>query len=173
MRFSHNEGATIISPHKIEVFYVDHKDQFKMEDQVKLRMIVLNKPPGDTNETRMLAEEVLAKLKDGAAFAEMASVYSQGSQRNQGGDWGWVEKSVLRRELADVAFGLKPGEKSDVIETPEACYLMLVEDRRPEHIKPLNEVRDDIEKTLLAQESDRLQKQWIERLKKKTFYRYF
>jgi len=50
---------------------------------------------------------------------------------------------------------------------------MLVEDRRPEHIKPLNEVRDDIEKTLLAQESDRLQKQWIERLKKKTFYRYF
>jgi len=65
----------------------------------------------------MLAEEVLAKLKDGAAFAEMASVYSQGSQRKPGRRLGWVEKSVLRRELADVAFGLKPGEKSDVIET--------------------------------------------------------
>jgi parvulin-like peptidyl-prolyl isomerase len=72
-----------------------------------------------------------------------------------------------------VAFTLKPGEKSGVIETPEACYLMLVEDKRPEHIKPLNEVRDDIEKTLLAQEGNRLQKQWIDRLKKKTFVRYF
>ncbi|MGD0614325.1 MAG: peptidylprolyl isomerase [Verrucomicrobiota bacterium] len=173
MRFAHNENGAIISPHKIEVFYVDHKDQFKMEDQVKLRMIVLNKPSGDTNETRMLAEEILAKLNGGAAFTEMASVYSQGSQRNQGGDWGWVEKSVLRKELADLAFSLKPGQRSGVIDTPEACYLMMVEERRPEHVKPLSDVRDEIEKTLLAQESERLQKQWIERLKKKTFVRYF
>jgi parvulin-like peptidyl-prolyl isomerase len=103
----------------------------------------------------------------------MASVYSQGSQRNQGGDWGWVEKSVLRKELADLAFSLKPGQRSGVIDTPEACYLMMVEERRPEHVKPLSDVRDEIEKTLLAQESERLQKQWIERLKKKTFVRYF
>ena len=79
----------------------------------------------------------------------------------------------MRKDLADVAFSLKPGEKSGVIETPEACYLMLVEDRRPAHIKPLNDVREDIEKTLLAQERDRLQNQWNERLKKKTFVRYF
>ena len=57
----------------------------------------------------------------------MASVYSQGSQHNQGGDWGWVERSVFRKELADVAFTLKPGQVSDVIDTPQACYLMLVE----------------------------------------------
>jgi hypothetical protein len=50
---------------------------------------------------------------------------------------------------------------------------MMVEERRPEHVKPLSDVRDEIEKTLLAQESERLQKQWIERLKKKTFVRYF
>ena len=173
MRFAHNENGTIISPHKIEAYYVDHKDQFKMEDQVKLRMIVLNKPSGDTNETRRLAEEILAKLNAGGAFTEMASVYSQGSQRNQGGDWGWVEKSVLRKELADLAFSLKTGQRSGVIDTPEACYLMMVEERRPEHVKPLSDVRDEIEKTLLAQESERLQKQWIDRLKKKTFVRYF
>jgi hypothetical protein len=50
---------------------------------------------------------------------------------------------------------------------------MLVEDKRPDHIRPLNEVRDDIEKSLLAQERDRRQQQWIERLKRKTFIRYF
>jgi peptidyl-prolyl cis-trans isomerase SurA len=173
MRYLHGSSAVIVSPHQIEVFYVDHPDQFKVEPQVKLRMIVLNKPPGDTNETRRLAEEILTKINEGAPFAEMASIYSAGSQRGQGGDWGWVEQSVLRKELAEVAFALKPGEKSGVIETAEACYLMRVEDKRPEHVKPLNEVREDIEKTLLARERDRLQKQWVERLKKKTFVRLF
>jgi parvulin-like peptidyl-prolyl isomerase len=174
MRYAHGSSEVIVSPHKIEVYYVEHKDQFKVEPEVKLRMIVLtNNPAGDTNETRKLAGEILTKINEGATFAEMASIHSDGAQRSQGGEWGWVEKSVLRKELADVAFTLKPGEKSGVIETPEACYLMLVEDKRPEHIKPLNEVRDDIEKTLLAQEGNRLQKQWIDRLKKKTFVRYF
>ena len=164
----------IISPHKIEAFYIEHKDQFKTEDEVKLRMIVLNKSSeAEARQTRQLAGEILSKIKEGAAFAEMASVYSQGSQRSQGGDWGWVEKSVLRKELADAAFSLKPGEVSSVIETPEACYLMLVEERRAAHVKALSDVRDEIEKTMLAQERTRLQKQWIERLRKKTFVRYF
>lgn len=173
MRFANIAKEIVISPHKIETYYREHTNRFQMEDQVKLRMIVLNKPVGDTNQTHTVAEEILTKLNEGAAFAEMASVYSQGSQRRQGGDWGWVEKSVLRKELADVAFALKPGEKSGVIDTPEACYLMLVEERHPVHIKPLNEVRDEIEGTLLRDERQRLQSQWIERLKKKTFVRYF
>lgn len=173
MRFTRTSGEVIISPHKIEVYFVDHKDQFKVETQVKLRMIVLNKPADDAGQTRKLADEILSKIKDGASFAEMASEYSLDSKRSQGGDQGWFETSKLRKELAEAAPGLKPGEHSGVIETPEACYLMLVEDIRPEHIKPLSEVRDEIERTLLGLEHDRLQKQWIERLKKKTFVRTF
>lgn len=173
MRLKNVSDAVMISPHKIEVYYVTHTNDFKVEEQVKLRMIILNKSSADPDQARKLADEILAKLNEGASFAEMASVYSQDSKRANGGAWDWVEKSVLRKDLADVAFSLKPGEKSGVIDTPEACYLMLVEDKRPAHIKPLNDVREDIEKTLLAQERDRLQNQWNERLRKKTFVRYF
>jgi len=173
MRLSHETTEAIVSPHKIEVYYNEHKDSFKEETQVKLRMIVLNKPADDAGQIRKLADEILAKINDGSSFAELASEFSQGPQRAQAGDWGWVAKSVLRKELADVAFTLKTGEKSGVIETPEACYLMLVEDAKAEHIQPLNEVRDKIESILTGQERDRVQKQWIGRLKKKTFIRYF
>jgi parvulin-like peptidyl-prolyl isomerase len=162
-----------ISPYRVETYYLAHQDDFKVEDEIKLRMIVLNKTADDDTNTPALAREILAKIKEGATFPEIASVYSQGSQRSQGGDWGWVERSVLRQELAEVAFALKPGQVSDVIETPEACYLMLVEQTRPAHVRPLTEVRDDIDKTLRTQEQARLQKQWIESLKKKTFIRYF
>lgn len=174
MREKNINKEILISPHKIEVYYLDHKDDFKEEDKVKLRMIVLtNAPDADTTQTRKLADEILQKLKDGASFPDMATIYSQGSQQREHGDWGWIDKSVLRKELADVAFQLKTGEPSGVIETPNAFYIMLVEDRHPSHVKDLSEVRDEIEKILLEKERERLQKQWIDRLRKKTFIREF
>ncbi len=163
----------VISPYKVETYYLAHQDDFKIEDEIKLRMIVLNKTSDDDTNTPALAREILSQIKDGASFQQMASVYSQGSQRKQGGDWDWVERSVLRKELADVAFALKAGQVSDVIDTPGACYLMLVEQTRPAHVRPLSDIRDDIEKTLRTQEQARVQKQWIDALKKKTFIRYF
>lgn len=172
MRLKNVQSELIISPYKIESYYVAHQADFKLADQVKLRMIVLNTPAGtDAAQSRKLAEEIVGKIKEGAAFSEMAAVYSQG--RTPGGDWGWIERKVLRPELADVAFALKPGEMSGVIETPDAFYLLLVEDKRTSHVRPLSEVRDEIERTMLTAERTRLQKQWIERLRKKTFVRYF
>ena len=62
---------------------------------------------------------------------------------------------------------------SDPIDTPDAVYLMLVEDKMPAHAKPLADVLADIEKTLRVQQQSQLEKQWIDGLKKKTFVRYF
>jgi len=173
LRQKNVSSEIVISPFKIETYYKAHQDDFKMEDQIKLRMIVLNKTSPDDTNTVQRANEILGEIKGGASFQEMASVYSEGSQKSQGGDWGWVERSVLRKDLADAAFSLKPGQVSDVINTPESVYLMLVEQAKPAHARPLGEVRDDIEKTLRTQEQARLEKQWIEGLKKKTFIRYF
>lgn len=174
MRYKNINKEIIISPHKIEAYYLDHKNDFKEEDKVKLRMIVLtNAPDTDTTKTRKLAEEILGRLNSGASFGEMASIYSQGSQQKEQGDWGWIDRSVLRKELGDVAFTLKPGERSGVIETPGAFYIMLVEDKHLAHVKDLSEVRDDIEKILLEKERERLQQQWIDKLRKKTFISVF
>lgn len=172
MRLKNIQSEIIVSPYKIETYYLAHQDEYKVEDQVKLRMIVLNTPAGaEAAQSRNLAEEIISKIREGAAFTEMAAVYSQG--RNPGGDWGWIERKVLRPELADVAFSLKAGEMSGVIETPEACYVMLVEEKRTTHVRPLGEVRDEIERAMLTEERARLQKQWIDRLRKKTFILYF
>ena len=180
MRIKNISGELVISPHKIESYYLAHTNEYKLDDEVKLRMIVLNKPvSGDAATVRKLAEEITRKIKEGAAFAEMAAVYSEGRQGREGGDWGWVQKydrdgaPVLRKELADVAFSLKPGELSGVIETPEVFYLMLVEDKRSAHIKALSEVRGEIERNMITEERARIQKNWINRLKQKTFVTYF
>ena len=174
LRQKNVSASLIISPHKVEAYYLAHKDEFKIEDEVKLRRIVLNKASeADGAQARALGEEILSRLKEGATFAEMASLYSQGPEKKDGGMWGWVERSVLRKELADAAMALKPGERSGVIDTPEACYILFVEEKRVAHVKSLGEIRESIERNLLSEERARLDKQWMDRLKKKTFLRYF
>ena len=163
----------VVSPYKIQNYYEAHQDDYRQEDQVKLRMIVLKKTgDGDTDTARM-AREIQNKIRHGADFAQMAAVYSQGSQQHQGGDWGWVEHSVLRQDLAGTAFSLPVGQVSDVIDTPDSCYLMMVEGKKAAQVRPLTEVRGDIEKALKSQEQARIEKNWIDGLKKKNFIRYF
>ena len=173
LRWKNTSAEIIVSPAKIEKYYGEHATNYLVEDQVRLRMIVLNKSSEADEQPRKLAADIEVKLKDGAKFEEMAKVYSQGSQRTEGGKWGLVERSVLRKELADVAFTLKAGERSSVIETSQACYLMLVEEVVPAHTRALAEIRDEIEKNLLTDEKARLDKQYTDKLKKKTFVRYF
>ncbi len=166
----------LVSPFKIEKFYASNQEKYKVGDQVKLRMIVLSQSPAaEPGRAKKLAEEVLKKIQEGAAFAEMATIYSEGAQRAEGGDRGWVdrERTDLKKELADAAFALKSGQVSGVIEQPEGCYLMFVEEARPAHVRPIADVREEIESTLKAQESAKMRKQWIDRLRNKSFVRYY
>ena len=103
----------------------------------------------------------------------MAKVYSSGAQRAEGGSRGWVDRGEYRAELDQVAFTLKASQHSDVINLPEASYILQVDEVRPAHVKSLDEVRGEVEGTLRSQESHRLYKRWIDRLEKKTFIWYY
>lgn len=164
----------LISPQKILDYYEANKTNYSMGDQVKLRMIVLNKTPNvDPAELKQLAEDIRQRIEAGAPFEEMAKIYSDGSQRAVGGDWGWYEVGKLEPVLAAAATSVPKGQRSGVLVTGQYCCLMQVDDKRPAHVKPLAEVREEIEKTLLVKERARLEKRWIARLEKKSFVRYY
>jgi peptidyl-prolyl cis-trans isomerase SurA len=161
----------VISPTRMENYYVANQEKYRLEDRVKLRMIVLTNGVGTA--PLELAKEIAKKVDDGASFSEMARVYSHGSQAADGGDWGWVEKKVLREDLAKVAFSLRAGQRSEPLETPTGVYLMYVEQIDPGHIRSLSEVREEIEATLKTEEVKRLRQQFVSRLRKKSFVRYY
>jgi parvulin-like peptidyl-prolyl isomerase len=165
-----SDEKVIISPYRIENYYMLHQDDFKLGEQVKLRMIVLSKASAEDKGARKMADEIVSELQKGASFEQLASVYSQ-DRHQQGSDW--IETSVLRPELAEAAGTLKPGQSSGVIETADNCYILRLEDKRPAHVKPLNDVRGAIETTLRTQEQKDVQQRWIESLKKKAFIRFF
>jgi len=173
MRRKNLNPDILISPQRILNYYESQKTNYMVGDQAKLRMIVLNKKPDDKGGAKQLAEEIIRKLDEGAKFNEMAKIYSEGARGTTEGDFGWAERSVLRKELSDVAFGLKPGQRSGVVDLNDSCWIILVEEKRDAHVRALSEVRDEIERTLRQGESERLRKKWITRLKDKSFVRYF
>jgi peptidyl-prolyl cis-trans isomerase SurA len=172
LRLKNVSSEIIISPHKIENYYMAHRDDYKEDDRVKLRRITLTKSsdPAAPNAKR-LAEEIIVRLKEGATFTEMAAIYSQGPQESQEGRW--YERSILRHEWAEAIFALKPGQWTDVIDAPSECYVLYVDELSTAHYKNLAEVRGEVEKKLLSDERNRLEKQWIDRLRKKTFVQFF
>jgi parvulin-like peptidyl-prolyl isomerase len=63
------------------------------------------------------ANQVLAQLKAGKDFAALAKQYSKDeSTRDNGGDLGWLPKGILPPEIEAVAFQLKPGQVSGIIQ---------------------------------------------------------
>jgi hypothetical protein len=71
MRLKNISDVVLISPHKIETYYVTHTNDFKRGAE-KLRMIVLNKKAEDNGQARKLADEILTRIKEGSSFEEMA-----------------------------------------------------------------------------------------------------
>ena len=175
MRAKNVSGEKIlISPARIEGFYQTNQTRFEVDEQVKLRVITFNKIGGEADPAaRNRAEEVRKKILEGAKFADMAGVYSEGGQRKEGGLWGWVDRKTLQEDLRDIVFSLKSGECSPVIDAKEGYHLILVEERQPTHVRPLPEVRDEIERELIANARARLEERWLKRIEKKALIRYF
>ena len=116
LRQKNISSELIVSPHRVEVYYLAHRDEFKVQDEVKLRMIVLKCPgASEAAKTEKLLADILTAIREGATFAEMATIHSEGSQRNQGGDLGWWEPSRLNKSLADTAVSLQAGQVSGVL----------------------------------------------------------
>ena len=77
-------------------------------------------------EARKRAEEVLAKLKKGANFAQMAGQYSdEPGATTRGGALGRFERVNMIAPFSDAAFALKVNELSGVVETPFGFHVIL------------------------------------------------
>ena len=176
MRSKRVQQEIVISPNRIEQYYKTHVADYKIEDEVKLRMIFIKKPTDPTISTasrREFGASLVAKLDNGANFADLAKQHSEDSDAKKGGERDWIAKDSLRKELNDVAFNLKPGQHSQLIETKEGFYIIQVDEARAAHTKPLAEVRDTIEKLLIQEQRARMHENWVRELRAKAFIRLF
>ena len=126
----------------------------------------------DENRKKML-EEIRSKIVAGAPFEDLARMYSEDSNQEQGGDWGWINRKTLNETLSNVAFKLKAGEVSKILELGDSYYLLYCEAKKPTVTKPFAEVRPELEKKLVQQERQKAQQEWIAKLRKKAYIKIY
>ncbi|MBI3651929.1 MAG: peptidyl-prolyl cis-trans isomerase [Acidobacteria bacterium] len=152
------DGDKLVNDADIEQYYNDHKDEF---EEVRARHILISTSPEpesdkpsaadakdkkeadkkpktlSKDEARKKAQGILDRVRKGEDFAKLAEEYSADPvSKTKGGDLGYFAKGAMVPEFDKVAFALKPGEISDLVETSFGFHIIKVEDHR---IKPLND----------------------------------
>ena len=173
MRRQAVKGASAtVSDQKVQDYYKEHVEEYSTEEEVKLRLIVIRGGPENTSRRKMI-EEIREKIVGGAEFGDLARMYSDGSEQESYGDVGWINRKHFNESLTKVAFALKPGEMSQIVELGGSFYLLKCEAKKQANVKPLKDVRPDIEKILLQGERQKQQQDWLLKLRKKAYIKLY
>jgi peptidyl-prolyl cis-trans isomerase C len=137
----------------VDTFYKQNIDRFKQGDTVHASHIYLkvlpDADPAEKNQKRAAAAEILKQLRAGADFAKVARENSNDATAANGGDLGFFAKGDMPPDFEKVAFALKPGTMSGVVELQSGLHIIKVSERRGPRTAPLAEVRDNVKEFLL------------------------
>jgi peptidyl-prolyl cis-trans isomerase SurA len=88
------------------------------------------------DRARAKAESLLAEIRRGADFEQVARRESQDSaSREQGGDLGWNRRGELVPEFEQMMFALPPGQVSPVVFTQYGFHVIRVDRSKPSEVK--------------------------------------
>lgn len=145
-----------ISESEMKTYYDENKDSY-YTDTVTASHILIKTQDDEGNElsedkkkeAKEKAEEVLAKVKSGEDFAELAKEYSEDSSASSGGELGTFGRNKMVAEFEDAAFAMKKGEISDIVETEYGYHIIKVTDRVDKQ-QTFDEVKDQVKSTLAS-----------------------
>jgi len=154
----------------VKGYYQSHLSEFSGEEQVKLRLILLQvpagAPPDDDARVKATGETLLARLAAGEDFADLARQVSQGPGAASGGDLGWVKKGTMPIDLERVAFALATGQNSGLVRARTGWIILKADDRRSSKAPPLQDVKEKIREKLANEQAETYRRQYIDELKR-------
>jgi peptidyl-prolyl cis-trans isomerase SurA len=128
LRLRQVDNRIRVSPQDIDNFLATLTRQGGQASSYHLGHILIAVPEAASPEqiaaVRVQAEEALARLRDGADFAQTATALSDGQQALAGGDLGWRTAAELPTIFADAIPGLAVGEMTDLIRSPSGFHIV-------------------------------------------------
>jgi peptidyl-prolyl cis-trans isomerase D len=127
--------------------YAQHLSDYRVPDRVKVARILFKtagKTPQEVAAIEKTAESVLAQLRAGKDFGDLAGKYSEDASASQGGVVGWIQHGQAVKAFEDAAFSLQPGQISALIHTEYGIDLIKVLDKQTAHVETFDEVKDQI-----------------------------
>ena len=151
-------------------YYDENPEKFKVPEQIRASHILITPAAtGDPNEEKAKArtkiEALLAQIKDGADFAELARANSSCPSAADGGDLNFFPRGKTTPAFEKVAFGLKVGELSDIVETDYGFHIIKVTDHQDPTDIPFEQARDQIIKSLTEAKQIEFADEYLKKLR--------
>ncbi len=167
-------SQTQVTQQELQSYYQDHRDEYRVPEQVNVRHILIKTPlPGPdgtvdqkaVDAARAKAEDVLKQVKAGGNFADLAKKYSDdpGSAKN-GGSLGFIGKGRTVPEFEKAAFSLPKGGTSDLVQSSYGFHIIHVDDKHDAQVKSLDDVKAQIEPLIKQQKAAQASQQEVDQL---------
>jgi len=136
---------------EIEDYWKNNQEQFSVPELIRISYIMIKSAEGEEDSaTEKRAEAIMARLKGGEEFAEVAREVSEGAGAGRGGDLGFFRRGQLAPEMEQAAWNLATGEIAGPIKTEYGYHIITVIARKAPRQKDLEEARPEISKTIQA-----------------------
>jgi len=152
-----------VTPAEVQQYYKQHEDDYRLPETVTVRHILIKTPTADANgkvdqkavdAAKAKAEDVDKQLKAGTSFADLAKKYSDdpGSAKD-GGLLPPLTRGRTVPEFEQAAFNTPVGQTTGIIRTSYGFHIIHVEAKQEARLKPLAEVKVEIEPVLKKQKA--------------------
>ena len=112
------------------------------------------------------AKAIIAKLKAGAKFEELAKQSKDTGTANTGGDLDWATPSSFPKVFSDAFVGLQKGAITETaVQTPNGFHIIKLDDTRPTKLPALEEVKGQIEEALQQKKLQAYQEAMVSKAK--------
>jgi peptidyl-prolyl cis-trans isomerase D len=148
-----------VSDDEVAAYYNANTKRFTAPEVRRASQIMVAVKPGasaaDKAAAKAKAEAILAEVKKAPAdFAKVAKAKSEDPvSAPQGGDMDVLERASLSKALGDAAYALKQGEIAGPVETEFGYHIITITSLKPEAVKPLAEVKEEIAAELKNQKA--------------------
>ncbi|MCX5871794.1 MAG: peptidylprolyl isomerase [Deltaproteobacteria bacterium] len=140
-------------------YFEQNKAEFSTPESVKLRHILV--------ETEKEIKDVLARLKKGDKFEDIASQVSICPSKVRGGDLDWMPRGSLVPEIEDVAYKMNKGQIEGPVKTKFGYHVLYLEDKKPGEEASFDQVKDYIVEQLKYQKQQEQYEKIADSLRKK------
>lgn len=138
-----------ITPTAEQAYYEAHLKDFELPEQVHLSEILVTTPDNATDAqiaaARAKADQLEAKLKAGANFADLARTSSGGPTASAGGDLGDFKRGTLGDVLEKATFSLQAGQYTEPIRTRQGYVILRVDSHQMPGTAPLQQVENQVQ----------------------------
>jgi len=150
-------------------YYQEHQDRFAYPEEYQLSQILIRPLNQDDGAARGRAEAIVAALKQGENFEELALRFSEGPNAARGGRLGLVRQGELLPAIEQALAPLPIGGITNVIEVADGFHILRVDDKKPRQFRPYEEVKAEIRSLVFQQKSEDQYQTWMADLKNKAY----